>query len=205
MSALSGRISPQGYFVKGKVENWDNVIDQLTRYRFQELDPSTGAHQAFGWVALTDPFGTNFTKPSIFYGEHLVGLAMRVDSINIPASQLKLHLARRARLKALADGKEKLGKSEISSMKEDLQAEMSRKVLPMIKLYEVVFHSGTGRLWFFGKAKGIVQTFLELFHETFGLILVPDSPYTIARELLGDDEAEGLLELEPASFVADLD
>jgi len=205
MGALSGRISPQGYYVKGKTENWDKVLDQLTRYRFQDLDPSTGAHQAFGWVNLTDPFGTEFAKTTIFYGEHLVGLTLRVDSINIPASQLKLHLARRATIKARSEGKEKLGKNEMASLKEDIQAEMSRKVLPTIKLYQMLYHSGSGRLWFFGKAKGIVQTFLELFHETFGLILVPDSPYTIARELLGEDEVEGLLELEPAAFVADID
>jgi recombination associated protein RdgC len=205
MGALSGRMSPLGFFVKGKVENWQQVLDQLTRYRFQELDAASGAQQSFGWTNLNDPFGATFDKPSVFFGEHLVGLGMRVDSITIPTSQVKLHLARRAKLMMQEEGKERLSKGELNELKENLQAEMARKVLPIIKVYEMLFHTETGRLWFFGKSKGVVQTFLDLFYETFGLSMVPDSPYTAARELLTDEQTESLLELEQTSFVAEFE
>ncbi len=203
MGALTGRMGPLGFFVKSKVEDWQKILDQLTRYRFQELDPATGAHQSFGWVQLHDPIGTRFEKPSIFFGEHIVGLAMRVDSISVPTAQLKLHLTKRVRAKCEEEGKERLPKAEISLLKEDLQAEMMRRALPTIKVYELLFHTETGRLWFFGKSKGVVQTFLDLFYETFGLAMVPDSPYTAASELLTEEETDMLLEVEQASFVAE--
>jgi recombination associated protein RdgC len=205
MGALTGRMSPLGFFVKSNVEDWDKVLDQMTRYRFQELDPATGAQQAFGWVELHDPFGTRFEKPSVFYGEHIVGLAMRVDSISVPASQVKLHLAKRVKERLAQEQKERLAKSELKDMKEALTAEMLRRALPTIKVYEMLYHTATGRLWFFGKSKGVVQTFLDLFYETFAVAMVPDSPYTAARELLTEEETDSLFELEQASFVSDYD
>lgn len=203
MGALTGRMSPLGFFVKGKVDDWDAVIENLTRYRFQDLDPSTGRQQSFGWVLCTDPFSTEFTKPNIFFGEALVCLTMRVDSITVPASLVKLHLARRIKAALAESGKESLPKDEINRMREDLVAEMSRRVLPGIKLFDVGYNATTGRLWFFGRSKSAVQTFLDLFHETFGLSMVPDSPYTVARELLGEEAADGLLDLPPATFSPD--
>ena len=47
--------------------------------------------------------------------------------------------------------------------------------------------------------------FLDLFYETFALAMVPDSPYTAARELLTEEETDKLLEIEQASFVAEYD
>ncbi len=205
MGALSGRMGPLGFFVKSKVGDWQLILDQLTRYRFQDLDPATGAHQSFGWVQLHDPFGTRFEKPSVFFGEHIVGLGLRIDAISVPAAQLKLHLTQRVRAKCEEEGKERLPKADIASLKEDLQAEMMRRSLPTIKVYEMLYHTETGRLWFFGKSKGVVQTFLDLFYETFGLAMVPDSPYTAACELLTEAETDMLLEIEQSSFVAELD
>lgn len=205
MGALKGRMGPLGYYVKGKVEDWEQVLDNLTRYRFQELTPTEDKQQSFGWVRLTDPFATEFDKPGIFFGESVVGLGMRVDSINIPSSQLKLHLSRRAALAAKEAGKDRLSKGEMTELRENLIAEFSRKVLPTIKVFDMAFHTGIQRLWFFGKAKPVVQTFVDLFYETFGLSLVPDSPYTVARELLGEEDADLLLNLDQAEFVGEID
>lgn len=205
MGALTGRLSPLGFHVAGKVDSWDRVLGETIRNRFQGLDPETGKHQAFGWVLLSDPFSTEFTKSNMFYGEHMVGLCMRVDSVSVPAAQLKLHLARRVKKMCIEEGRDSIPKAEINRLKEDLQAEMMRSTLPTIKLFEMVYHLGEDRLWFFGKSKGVVQTFLELFHETFGLYLAPDSPYTTASRRLGEKRADGLLELEEARFVSGLE
>ena len=204
MGALTGRMSPLGFFVKGKVDSWENVLQQLIRHRFQDLDPSTGVQQSFGWTLLADPFSTEFDKPSIFYGEHLVGLSLRIDTISVPASQVKLRLQPRAREVAAAAGKERLSKGEMNQLREDLQAELMRKSLPTIKAFELLYHSATGRVWFFGKSKGVLDVFLELFYETFGVILIPDDPYTVSAQHLTEDEAELLLALEPTAFFDEL-
>jgi DNA recombination-dependent growth factor C len=196
-------MSPLGFFVKGKVEDWDAVVENLTRFRFQDLDPATGRQQSFGWVRCQDPFATDFSKPNFFFGESMVCLTMRVDSITVPASQVKLHLGRRVKAAMQESGKETISKDEVARMREDLVAEMSRKMLPSIKLFDMGYNAATGRLWFFGRSKSAVQTFLDLFHETFGLSMVPDSPYTVARELLGEEAADGLMDLPPASFASE--
>lgn len=202
MGAITGRMSPLGFYVQGQVEDWDKVLGEVVRYRFQPLDPETGRQQAFGWVDLKDPFFTEFTRAGLFYGDAMVALAMRVDTVSIPSSQLKLHLAKRLRDLRLETERESIPKAEAAQVKEDLQAELMRKVVPTIKLYEMVYNTETGRLWFFGKAQGIVQTFMDLFHETFGLYLNPDSPYTVARERFSEELADSLLELEETHFVS---
>lgn len=205
MGALNGRMSPLGFRVKGEVTNWEAVLDELTRRRFQAFEPGSGREQSFGWVLLTDPFETEFAKTSIFFGEHLIGLTLRVDSVSVPASQVKLHLTRQVKLKEIERGGEKLTKREIEQMKEDLHAQWLSRTIPTIKLYDMVFHTGSGRLWFFGKSKGAVETFLDLFYETFGVNVVPDAPFTEAAHRIGEEKAEDLLNLEEARFVTEFD
>jgi DNA recombination-dependent growth factor C len=201
MGALNGRISPLALSVVGEVEDWKKALGEVTRHRFQPLDPKSGRQQSYGWVLLSDPFDNEFSLTNIFYGEHLVGLTLRVDAITVPASQVKLHLARRVRQELRQSGKESLPKAEISRLKEDLLTDLMARSLPSIKLHEMVFNTRKNRVWFFGKAKGLVMTFAELFHETFGLTVVPDSPFTAARDVLTPEGAEKLLELGEAGFV----
>jgi len=183
------------------VEDWKKAMDNLVRYRFQPFDPKSGKTQSFGWVLLTDPFSTEFTKSAIYFGEDIVGLTMRMDSVSVPASQVKLHLGRRVRQELAGSGKESLPKAELSRIKEDVIAELMSHSLPTIKLYEMVYNARRNRLWFFGKAKGVVTTFVELFNETFGLTMTPDSPFSVARDILSAKEAEKLLELGETGFV----
>jgi DNA recombination-dependent growth factor C len=205
MGALKGRLSPLAFRVKGTVESWDRVMEELTRGRFQDLDPSTGREQSFGWVSLTDPFETEFTKSTVFYGEHIVGLSLRVDSLTVPPAQLKLHLNRKVKLMVQENGGQKLTKREIEQVRDDLRAEWLRRLIPTIKVFDVIYHTETGRLWFFGRSKGAVETFLDLFFETFGVSVLPDSPFTEAMHRLGEDRAEDLLSLEETRFVSDGD
>ena len=203
MGALSGRMSPMGFRVRGTVENWDKVLDELTRSRFQNLDPESGREQTFGWVLLTDPFETGFTKTNLFFGEHIVGFSLRVDTLSVPAAQLKLHLNRKVKVMIRENGGQKLTKREIEQLRDDLRSEWLRTLIPTIKTFDVIYHSATGRLWFFGRSKGAVGTFLDLFYDTFGLTIFPDSPFTEAMHRLGDERAEDLLTLEETRFVAD--
>jgi len=47
-----------------------------------------------------------------------------------------------------------------------------------------------------------VGPFEELFTETFGVRLIPDTPYTTAAATLGEDRAEQLLDWNTALLVA---
>jgi len=200
---MNGRLSPMAFYAIGKVEDWDKVLTELPRFRFECLDPASGKVQAFGWVRLNDPFTSEFSKSDIFFGESTVGLTLRVDTISVPASQLKLYTAHRVREVMKETGKAELSKREIARVREDVLAELQRKSLPVIKLYEMIYQTSTGRIWFFGKSKGVVQTFQELFHETFGVLMVLDSPFIVARAVLGEEEADKLVELRETTFVSD--
>lgn len=200
MGALKGRMSPLSFQVQGKIERWDQVMRNITRLRFQELDPSSGNQQAIGWVSLTDPFSTELDRHAISFGESIIGLAMRIDAISIPASQVKLHLSRCIKAVLKETGQKRLSKRDLAALKDEVVAELSRKTFPLIKIYEMVFDTEAGRLWFFGKSKKVVETFFDLFSETFGLGLLPESPYTVAARLLGEERANDLLDLPPADF-----
>ena len=167
MGALNGRMSPLTFHTTGKVEDWDKIVDSITRYRFQDLDPASGIEQKFGWVLMSDPFSYEFEKTRIFYGEDLVGLTFRIDSISVPASQLKLHLNKRINELTEEAGGQKPSKRDIEALKEDMHSAWVKRMVPTIKLFEMVYNTTTGKVWFFGKSKGAVESFLDPFHDTF--------------------------------------
>ncbi len=205
MGALNGRMSPLGFRVRGQISNWDEVLKELTRRRFQDLDPATDREEATGWVQLTDPFETEFTLPRIFFGEHLVGVSVRVDTLSVSPGQLKLHLNRTIKLKMAENEGQKLTRGEIDQLRDDLRSQWIRRMVPTIKVYEVLVHTATGRLWYFGRSKGALGTFLDLWKDTFKLPLVPDSPYTEAVNRIGEERAEDLLNLEETRFAPDME
>lgn len=200
MGAMKGRMSPLGFTALGTVADWDKALGEIIRFRFQPVDLDAGKEASFGWVQLTDPFETSFTKSNVFYGEHLVGLTFRMDSIQIVSGQFRLHLNKRIRDLKIERKGEEISKREQARLKDDLRAEWVRKVIPTIKLFDVVFHTATNRVWFFGKSKSVVDTFQQVFLDTFGVTLQPDSAYTMALQGLGPQVAEKLLELEDVRF-----
>jgi hypothetical protein len=200
MGAFSGSVNARAYRIIGVPDNWDTAIAELNRSRFKELDPASGRDKTFGWVLAENPFSTDFTKESIFYGNCLV-LSLRMDTVSVAPAQVKFHLEKLVREKLKAEGREHLAKKERQELAEELRFEMLRRALPQIRVAEFVWDTESNRLWYFSRSPGMVDPFEELFKECFGVQLVAESPYTVANALLGQEKADTMLEWERGMLV----
>lgn len=200
MGAFSGSVNARAYRIVGVPDSWDTAILELTRSRFKELDPASGRDKTFGWVLAENPFSTEFTKESIFFGNCLV-LSLRMDCVSVPPAQVKFHLEKLVREKLKAEGREHLAKKERQELAEELRFEMLRRALPQIRVAEFVWDTESNRLWYFSRSPAMVDPFEELFKECFGVQLVHESPYTVANALLGQEKADTMLEWERGMLV----
>jgi hypothetical protein len=100
--------------------------------------------------------------------------------------------------------KEVLTRYERAEIREQVEKELRKKVLPSIKSTEMIWNWETGYVRFFSTSKGLNEEFTELFEESFGLTLTPEYAYTIAHDTmlgLDRDQLSRLETIEHAPFV----
>jgi DNA recombination-dependent growth factor C len=200
MGAFSGPITASAYRVEGSPKDWNHVFEEMTRSRFQDLRPGSEKDRTLGWVLGDDPFSTDFSRATLFRGEVLV-LTLRMDVLSLPGSQLKLHVEKAVAERLQKEGRERLNRKEQEELADEVRFDLLNRMVPMIKLAELVWATDTGRAWFFSRSAAMVQPFEELFTETFGVRLVSDTPYTTAAAVIGEERAEQLLDWNTALLV----
>ena len=202
MGAFTGAMAPTSYILYGDF-NPDLFIPELQRRVFHPIPKDSDRIVSYGWVQATEHDNTDLKPTTVYFGEHLLSFALREDKINVPSAQVKFRLNERVRSRLLEDGRDKMPRKEQEELKEDIVAEMRLKVFPTIKLYEVTVDLKNKRVWFFGKSTAVVQVFEDLFNETFSSILVPDSPFTVARLFMNPTDAENLTDLSTEPLMAE--
>ena len=98
--------------------------------------------------------------------------------------------------------KTELSKFERDDIKATVKRELKERQLPKMRIIDVSWDIRNGRVRFWSQANKRCEEFRGYFEDTFGLKIVPASPYTDALELgLREDEIERLKDLEPTNFV----
>jgi hypothetical protein len=167
----------------------------------REIDLGGDQERSFGWTSPEDLLDLNIVHDQIFLSD-MLSVTFRVDTLRIPADALKIYVRRAEEDRQDKLGKEKLSRAERDEVKFDVQRELRRRVLPSVKGYDFVWNLSTGvaRLW--TQNKTVCGLFEDFFRDTFGVRLVPRTPYTAIAEIGMDDSAlERVLELDPADFV----
>lgn len=204
MGALAGTITMTCYYVRGEVPKDFKTayIEALRRSRFVEINLDLEHEESMGWVSITDPFDTSFELNDVLWGSYMM-MALRHDTIRLPATAFKLHLRKAIGEHLKKTGKEKLSKAEADEVKERLERQLKKKALPNIKTHDVVWNMERGVVWLWSTNKKVNEQFVDFFQETFGLMPLEKSPYAQLEALgLGEDALERLLELEPAAMSA---
>ncbi|MFH1530430.1 MAG: recombination-associated protein RdgC [Pseudomonadota bacterium] len=200
MGAFSGPITASAYRVQGTPKDWNQVFEEMARSRFQDLLPGTEKDRSMGWVLSDDPFSTDFSRATLFRGEILV-LTLRMDVLSLPGGQLKLHVEKAVAERLKKEGRDRLNRKEQEELADEVRFNLLNRMVPNIKLAELVWATDSGRAWFFSRAAALVQPFEELFTETFGVRLVSDAPYTVAAASLGEERADQLMDWNTALLV----
>ena len=137
---------------------------QVREHLFMDIDDSYDEFSV-GWVNPSDMFDTS--APSQVLGEYVV-LSMRVDKRTVPGAVLKKLVAKEIRRVMQEKQVPKLSRASRIEIKARIQIELLRKAKPTSATFEAVWRVHDHRLFFLGAPGSPMDSFLELFSETFG-------------------------------------
>ena len=207
MGAFQGGLTYRQYQVRERLpQHWQAKLQQgLVNNVAKPLDPEGDQDRVVGWCSAQFILDTDMGLEHCLRDPYLV-VALRVESINIPAGLLKIHCESEERRLKRELKKETLSRYERAEVREQVEAKLRKRVLPSMKSYELLWNTETGVVRFFTTNKGLNEELMDLFEDSFGLTLVPEYAYTIAQDSeLGLDKAqlEALDSVEPTPFIDD--
>lgn len=205
MGALKGSISFSKFYVRGDLPDGfrDRFVERIRLRAFRPLTVEEDEEQRAGWCSIENPLDFDLDHNKIFFNSYL-NLGLRTDRWQVPAALFKAHFAEAEREHLAKRGRDKLGRRE----KEELRAIVSKKLraqlIPAMKVVDLSWNLEAGVVRFWNQSPRAHEGLCELFAQTFELELVPESPYTAARELGLTSEQQNAFELlKPTVFHAE--
>lgn len=179
MGVYSGPITFRRFQVIGDLPDGfrDQYLDAIARRAHREIDPASEDERSWGWVCVGDILDLDFIHDKLLVGDYYL-LQLRVDTLKIPPTALKIHLQHAEREFKKALGREKLTKADKEDVRDRVVKALRKRVLPGVKGFDVAWNIKTGvvRLWTHDKTVG--DLFQELFIDTFGLRIVARTAFT---------------------------
>ena len=172
----------------------------MARHGFTDIAVESEDSESWGWVNIHDPFDTELRIDTVHWGSYFL-FGLRQDVLRVPASLMKLYLTQRHNAFLAEFGKDRLTRSEKDNIKELLERELRRKTLPSIKVHDVAWNLDRGEVWLFTPNKRVNEIFLDLFSDTFGMVLIPRNAYSrLERAGLDQEALDRISALEPTAF-----
>ena len=184
MSALRGSLTYARFFVDGDVpEDFREKYMRAIRLRaMKPLEPEDDDLERSGWCKIAEPFEIELHYDDVFYNEFLV-LGIRTDRWAIPGPMLKARVREAEAAYLEKKGREKLGRKEKAELKENVARKLRKQTAPATRVVDLSWSMNEGIVRFFSHAEKAAANMTELFHKTFGLRLIAESPYTLAERL----------------------
>lgn len=184
MSALRGSLTYARFFVDGDVpDDFREKYMRAIRLRaMKPLEPEDDDLERSGWCKIAEPFEIELHYDDVFYNEFLV-LGIRTDRWQIPGPMLKARVREAEAAYLEKKGREKLGRKEKAELKENVARKLRKQMAPSTRVVDLSWSMNEGVVRFFSHADKAAGNMMELFHKTFGLRLVAESPYTLAERL----------------------
>ena len=184
MPALRGSFTYTRFFVTGDMpEDFREKFMRSIRLRaMKPLEPDDEDLERSGWVKLGEPFVNELTYDDVFYNEYL-NLGFRTDRWVLPGPVLKVRMKEAETAYLAKKGREKLSKSEKAELKLLVAKKLKKTMEPATRVVDVSWSMNEGLVRFFSHAQKSGALMAELFKRTFGLDLVPESPYTLAARI----------------------
>lgn len=210
MPALRGSLTYARYYVEGQLPEEDlggKLLTSIKKRIMRPLEADDEELERSGWTRIGEPFQTDLAYDDVVFNGY-VNLGFRTDRWALPAATLK-----RALREAEASYLEKKGRARITRReKNELKLLVAKKLkksfAPVTRGIDLSWSLQENIVRFFSHAEKPGGLMMELFTKTFGLKLVPESPYTLAARIaLGDADARAAWDaMEPSMiFAADDD
>lgn len=213
MSALSGSLSYARFFAavpgssgRGLPRGFlDHSHEKILHHAMRPLSADEPDAERSGWCVLGDPLDLTLPRERVYLDGYL-NLGFRTDRWAIPGPLLRTKVREAEAAYREKAGRERLGRRERAEIKEVVTRELRKKLVPSTRVVDLSWALEEGVVRFFSHTEKTTTAMLELFQKTFGIELVPESPYTLAERLgLGEEEAQAWAELEPTSLQSQRD
>lgn len=187
MGALAGSIALRRYRVLGAPPaDFKQTYEKNVRaHALVPVDPSRNEDRSVGWCSLHDEndLELDFGK---FYLDGRILLSLRVDVLKPPAAQVKRLLQQRQR-ELEAQRQTPLSAGALRDLKAILVAELRQKTPPKTKTVDMIWELDAQRLYFFSHSKGLNETLVGLFAQTFNLPIDLEGPGFWAGQLAEEE------------------
>ncbi len=205
MGAIAGSVSYTLYHVPGDIDAAfrDEAFERIARFWFRPLHPDMEEDTSTGWCDLDDIL-LDEARPATIFRDVYLCLGLRVDKWALPATLLKARVKRAEREYVEQTKRPRLTRGEKDSLREQVTREMRRQSLASASVVDVVWNLDDGKVRFWSQSGRANERFVELFHRTFEIRLIPDTSWVAALQAGLDEHQVGLLgDVEPARFTPD--
>lgn len=208
MGAFTGGLTFRQYYVRDPLPaDWRERFQLgIEAHVFKPLDPAGEVERSIGWCSIHFPLDLDMMPEQYTYNDYIV-LALRVDTLSVPGSLLRIFTEAECRRLMYEQKRSKLNRYEKAEIKDRVKLDLKKRLMPSIKTVDMVWNWQQGVLRFFAGNEKVNVEFMELFEQSFGLNLTPDGPYTaglLSASGLSEAERAALETIEPSTFV-DLD
>ena len=204
MSILSASLGLTRYRIIEEVptELLQEIPAKLNKFCFVDID-ATADERSFGWSNIDDMLDMNWTQSPPEKAEYFT-FGLRLDTRRIPPAVLKKHCTI-ALNKELEHNKEQ-GKNFVSrdrkrELKEQVTLRLRARTLPIPAMFDVIWNPPANRIYLTTTNSKVRDLFEDYFTLTFDLHLEPLTPFFMALDVLGEDAAPKLENLDPTIFV----
>lgn len=202
MGALRGSISFAKFYVRGDLPEGfrDTFVERIGVRAFRALTVEEDAEQRTGWCSIENPLDCELDHAKVFFNAYL-NLGYRIDRWQIPAPLFNAHFGEAERAYLAKRGREKLSKREKEELKIAVSRKLRKQLIPVMKVIDLSWNLETGVVRFWNQSPRVHEGLEELFHDTFELSLVPESPYTAAAAIgLTTAQAAAFESIRPTAF-----
>lgn len=190
MPALKGSLTYARFFVEGALpDDFRERFMRSVRLRaMRPLEPDDEELERSGWTKVGEPFVVDLGYEDVFFNEYVV-LGFRTDRWVIPGPVLRTRVREAEAAYLEKKGRERLSRKEKDEIKQLVSRKLRRSMTPRSTMVDLSWSIGEGIVRFFSHSQKTGASMMELFKKTFGLGLVPESPYTLAARV-GLDRAQ---------------
>jgi DNA recombination-dependent growth factor C len=167
------------FLVAGKLPAPDSqgFRDALAQHRFRTIETAAAEQVSVGWVTPRDPTGETFEPEHMRCG-NAWWLRVRVDRKQLPAAWVAIY-----RAAAEHGAGRPLSVREKRELREDLERKLLPRVLPAVKLVDVLWLPERGAMLLFATSRAAQEQFERLVRLTFGKQIEPAAPLRLAQAL----------------------
>lgn len=191
MPALRGSLTYSRFFVEGSLPDdfRERFMRSIRLRAMKPLEPDDEDLERSGWAKIAEPMTTELTYDDVFLTE-FVALSFRTDKWQFPGAVLKARMREAEAAYLEKKGQTRLSRSQKSELKLLVLKRLRRSMSPATRSVDLTWALDEGVVRFFSHAPKPGALMSELFQKTFGLKLVPESPYTLAARIGLDREQE---------------